>query len=136
MAYSLIPTRPHVSLTSTVMTLIAKSICLHYDAWLFRAPATGDYYVLLQAREGGRKLLGERRYRITDELMERIADPIPADAYEVTLQSKEQWPDFERLNSIHHAYILPLVRGPLPSGYKSRSVALHYVQSPSLEPVQ
>lgn len=131
MAYTGIPTRENVSATEQLMTLIAKGTCWHFDAWMLRDDQ-GRLYVLVQTRAGGRKLIWEMSYTYENGVLRAVME-IPEQAQFITLQDKAEWPHFDELNRLHWERIVPMTRR-VPDGFRSRSVALHYVRAPSLEP--
>jgi hypothetical protein len=56
-----------------------------------------------------------------------------SEAETVTLQDRALWPRFAELNSMHWRYVYPMAM-KVPPGYRSRSVAFHYIRAPSIEP--
>jgi hypothetical protein len=130
MAYSQLQYRPHVKPTEQVQGLIAPSHCWHFDAWLYEYG--GELFLLAETRAGGRDLLTRHAYQWDGERLRYVAD-VPDLSAPVTLQDKAMWPRFAELNALHHRYVLPMA-ARVPSGFRSRSVALHYVRAPSIAP--
>lgn len=136
MAYSTLELRPHVRPTEQVHGLIAPSHCWHFDAWLY--PLTGDALALLiETRAGGRELLTSHVYSWDGDRLRYLAltaDDLRAMVQPITMQDRAYVSRFVELNNLH-AWVLPMA-ARVPSGYRSRSVALHYVRAPSLEPFE
>jgi hypothetical protein len=130
MSYALLVLRPHVTLDSTVHRLIAPGTCWHFDAWLYQHGA--ELYLLVETRAGGRRELASHAYMIDGDRI-RYVPAIPEGAVAVTMNDKALWPEFDRLNTIHWRYVLPMTNR-IPAGFRGRSVALHYVRAPALEP--
>jgi hypothetical protein len=133
MAYNALTLRPHVLPASQVMGLIAPSTCWHFDAWLMQRLAFLDeMYFVIETRAGGRDLLTRHCYWLRDGRL--IYTPEPAgEAQPVTLQDKALWPRFAELNAMHWRFVYPMALA-VPPGYRSRSVAFHYVRAPNIEP--
>jgi hypothetical protein len=129
--YKQLPLRPNVKPTEQLQTLIAPSHCWHFDAWLLR-DASGALYLRIETRMGGRYLLTSHDY-IVEHGRARMVMGIPADARPITLQDKAEWPHTDTLNRLHRRYVLPMA-ARVPDGFRSRSVALHYVRAPDLAP--
>lgn len=130
--YSPIETRPYVKPTEQVMMLIGPSSCWHFDAWLYETE-DGAMFVLIETRAGGRDVRSVANYRIMGGGLHRVAS-IPVGARAVTLQDKALWPRFDELNAIHWQWVHPMALR-VPAGFRSRSVAIHYVRAPSIEPI-
>jgi hypothetical protein len=134
MASKTMSTRPHVRSTEQVYSLISRGHCWHFDAWMLRHPASGMLYVKVQQRKGGRDLLAEHEY-IYEGGRLRYVPRIPTECEPVTMQDQREWPQFAELNALHWRYIIPMTHR-IPAGFRSRSVALHYVRAPSLAPFE
>lgn len=129
--YSAIQTRPHVRVTEQVMELIGNSTCWHFDAWMMRAP-DGTLFLRVQTRAGGRDRLTEADYVYLGGRLQYAA-VFASDLQPITMQDRAEWPRFAEFNELHWRHIVPMSQR-VPAGYRSRSVALHYVRAPSLEP--
>jgi hypothetical protein len=130
MSYAQLQYRPHVKPTEQVMTLIANGRCWHFDAWLY--PHNNDVLLQVQTRAGGRDVLSQHHYIWDGERLRYTAE-IPNGQFSITMQDRAYWSRFDELNRLHWQYIVPMSRR-VPDGFRSRSVALHYVRAPSLEP--
>lgn len=134
--YNPLPFRPYVAPNSSVMVLIAKGHCWHFDAWM-RCGSDGTLYVHIETRSGGRELLTRTLFTAMHGTLYRMGgavEPVIDQLEPVTLQDKALWPRYAELNEIHWRDILPLAGQP-PRGFRSRSVALHYIRAPSLDPL-
>jgi hypothetical protein len=130
MAYKQLQLRPNVRDTEQVHYLIAPGHCWHFDAWLYDA---GDgLYLLTETRKGGRDLIASHAYRWDGHTLRYVAR-VPDGAALVTMHDKALWPRFDELNRLHWLYIVPMA-ARVPAGFRSRSVALHYVRAPSIAP--
>jgi hypothetical protein len=128
--YNPLPNRPYVGKTEQVMRLIAPGHCWHFDAWLL---AGGDkLFLLVETRAGGRQLLTLNMYQWDGGRLHYCTEGFD-DLQPVTLQDKALWPRFDELNALHWRYVYPMSLR-VPPGFRSRSVALHYIRAPSLEP--
>jgi hypothetical protein len=125
-------TRPNVKVTEQVYTLISRGHCWHFDAWMMRHPVTNMLYVKTQTRAGGRDLLTEHDY-ICEGGRLRYVPSIPVGAEPLTMMDQREWPNFDELNALHWRYVAPMA-ARVPAGFRSRSVALHYVRAPNVEP--
>lgn len=125
--------RPYVKPSEQVMGLIGPSHCWHFDAWLLRDTAR-RLYIRVQTRAGGRELLSEREYLVEHGLA-RMVLAIPVDAEPITLQDRGEQQSADELNSLHSRYVMPWA-ATVPPGFRSRSVALHYVRCPDLAPFE
>lgn len=132
MAYAQLQYRPNVKPTEQVQGLIARGHCWHFDAWLFEY--NGGLALLVETRAGGRDLLTSNAYAWDGERLRYLnatGDELRQLAT-VTLQDKAYWPREAELNVLHLRVLDMAAR--VPSGFRSRSVALHYVRAPSLAP--
>jgi hypothetical protein len=134
MAYNGLALRPHLAKDSTWTRAIANRQCWHFDAWLLEDARLGVIYVRAEARAGGRELLWSQLYAWSGSRLNAIIH-LPDGTREVTLQDKALWPRYDELNALHWRHIVPMSER-VPNGYRSRSVALHYVRAPSLEPLE
>lgn len=130
--YNELPFRPHVSTKSAVMRLIAPNHCWHFDAWLYSAGARA-LALHTETRQGGRDLLTSHVYLWDGTRLTYLASGIDPGAEPVTLQDKALWPRYAELNRLHWDHILPMA-ARVPAGFRTRSVALHYIRAPSLDP--
>jgi hypothetical protein len=147
MSFSTMPNRPHVADTSWVATVIRKRTCLHVDVRLYE-DARRTLWFNVRMTKGGVELLADNwirtgnpgdplgLYPVTDIHMQ----PDARHCTEQHLRSRwslagdgwrEAW-----LNELHWRKLQPLLTGELPSGFKNRSLAFHYVRAASLEPVE
>jgi hypothetical protein len=134
MAYAQLQYRPHVKPTEQVQALIAPGHCWHFDAWLYDAGNTqraGYLYLVTESRAGGRDLLSRNCYVWDGEGL-RYCAHVPGDLRPVTINDKALWPREAELNRLH-ARVLEMA-SRVPGGFRSRSVALHYVRAPSIAP--
>ena len=129
--YNALAYRPNVQPKSSVMQLIAPGTCWHFDAWLFIERHTGALILHVQTRRGGRDLLTDHMYRVENGQPRYAASVGEGDP--ITLQDRAQWPRFAELNELHWRHIVPMA-ARVPAGFKSRSVALHYIRAPALDP--
>lgn len=137
MTYSKMLHRPHVTQTSMVGVLITKPICWHLDVWLYR-DADEAYWFRVETRKGGRGMpLWQVSYRTRLGEGPRLLLALPDGLEPVTLQDRAIVADkalYAYLNRWHWELIVPLSRR-IPSAFKSRSVALHYIRAPSYPPL-
>lgn len=124
--------RPFVGQTSHLMELIGSARCWHFDAWL--AMDRGTFYFIVETRHGGREPLTRHTYKVAGELIFLVPDA-PAGAVLVTLSDRALAGLYERLNRIHWRFIVPLSHRK-PDRYAGRSIAMHYVRAPSLDPLE
>jgi hypothetical protein len=121
--------------TEQVQSLIAPGSCWHFDAWLCEEQ-NGALALLVETRKGGRDLLSSHVYAWDGERLRYMnvsADDLRRDCQPVTMQDKALWPRYAELNRLHWDYVIPMsVR--VPDGFRSRSVALHYIRAPSIAP--
>jgi hypothetical protein len=132
MAWNTIPTRPNVKPTEQVMGLIAPSHCWHFDAWLYEVAASDDLLLRVETRAGGRDLLTSALYRWDGERL-RYTAPQPEDQRAVTINARHMWSRAAELGRLHKRVLTMAAR--VPSGFRSRSVALHYVRAPDVHPI-
>lgn len=133
MAYSALVLRPNVGTDTTVHRLIAKGICWHFDAWLFR-DADNNLYLDVQTRRGGRDALMRNVYHYAGGSLRAVAD-VPATARAITLQDRGELANYAELNALHCRYVVPMI-ARRPIGFRSQSVLLHYCRAPSLDPME
>lgn len=131
MAWNAIPTRPNVKPTEQVMTLIAPSHCWHFDAWLYEGWDRDTLVLKTETRAGGRNLLTSALYVWNGDSL-RYTDTAPNYARACTLQDRALIPRAAELDALHSRVLRMAAR--VPSGFRSRSVALHYVRCPDLPP--
>lgn len=135
MAYSQLQYRVNVKPTEQVQGLIAPGHCWHFDAWLFSEP-NGALALLVETRAGGRELLTSNAYAWDGERLRYMNAPADMlrDLPAITVQDRGYVSRFEELNRLHSKVLDMAAR--VPSGFRSRSVALHYVRAPSLAPFE
>jgi hypothetical protein len=132
MAYNALQYRPNVKPTEQVHTLIAPGHCWHFDAWLFEY--NGGLALLTETRAGGRDLLTANAYTWDGERLKYLnatgdeLRQLPT----ITVQDRQYISRAGELNAMHRRVLEMAAR--VPSGFRSRSVALHYVRAPSLAP--
>lgn len=124
--------RPHVKPSEQVMLLIAPSHCWHFDAWFLRDSAN-RLYVRMETRAGGRELLTSFEYMYENGRL-RMVPLTPADARLITMSDRAELANAGELNHVHTKYVLAFA-ARVPRGFRSRSVALHYVRAPDLPPI-
>lgn len=138
MAYNTLPYRPHVSSTSNVLELIARGTCWHFDAWMFRDIEHDAFYLRTETRAGGRELIASNTYRLAlgdaPRLEYAYITEGSARLSPITLQDRDILPHYSGLNAVHWRYVVPM-SCRVPAGFRSRSVCMHYVRAPSIEPV-
>lgn len=133
MAWSAIPTRPNVKPTEQVMGLIAPSHCWHFDAWLYEYPDSPDLLLVIETRAGGRELLVRSLYRWSGERLRYVPASQLTDQRPVTVNARHMLPRSAELDRLHKRVLTMAAR--VPSGFRSRSVALHYVRAPDVHPI-
>lgn len=131
MAWNTIPTRPNVKATEQVLGLIAPSHCWHFDAWLYGEP-NGPLILRVETRAGGRELLTSILYRWDGERL-RATTQQPDYMRPVTVNDRPMWSRSAELDRLHKRVLAMAAR--VPAGYRSRSVALHYVRAPDIHPI-
>lgn len=131
MAHNPLVLRPYTSPSSQAGYLISKQTCWHFDAWLH--VLHNHVFLHIETRAGGRKKLTGHTYLWTGERLQYCVQSLDA-AERVTLQDKALWPRYDELNAMHWRYV-PAMAARIPDGYRSRSVALHYIRAPSLDPM-
>lgn len=133
MAYNALEYRPNVRPTEQVFGLIAPGHCWHFDAWLFSTGHEHMLALIVETRKGGRDLLTHNEY-VWDGRSLRYANTAPDSGPlgEVTLQDRALVSRADELNELHRRVLAMAAR--VPAGFRSRSVALHYVRAPSLAP--
>jgi hypothetical protein len=126
--------RPHVRTTEQVHGLIAHGKCWHFDAWLFEY--NGALALLAETRAGGRDVLTSHAYTWDGDALRYLnasGDEL-REHRTVTMQDRAYVSRADELNALHGRVIAMAAR--VPAGFRSRSVALHYVRAPSLEPFE
>jgi hypothetical protein len=131
MAWNAIPTRPHVKPTEQVMALIAPSHCWHFDAWLYGDPQ-GALILRVETRAGGREVLTSNLYEWDGERLRYTTQP-PDYMRPVTVNDRPMWRRARELDGLHRRVMTMAAR--VPAGFRSRSVALHYVRAPDVHPI-
>lgn len=125
--------RPNLTPTSTVHSMVAKGICWHFDAWLFR-DTDNSLYLDVQTRRGGRDLIARNVYRaIHGNTRLATVARVPETAQALTLHDRAELPWYAELNALHWRYVVPMI-ARRPDAFRSQSVALHYLRAPSLDP--
>lgn len=131
MAWNAIPNRPHVKPTEQVMTLIAPSHCWHFDAWLYEYGP--DLLLRVETRAGGRDLLWSAFYVWNGERLNYCNTPHAANLRPVTFNDRAMWSRAAELDRLHKRVLTMIARRP--AGFRSQSVALHYVRAPDVHPI-
>lgn len=130
--YAKLDFRPHVAVTSHMITLIANLRCWHFDAWLARHQ--GTYYYIVETRAGGRDRLTQWNYMVHPGGL-RFVPELPDRAELCTFSDRDVRGAYAHLNALHWRHIVPMSKRK-PDMYRSRSIAMHYIRAPSHDPME
>lgn len=142
--YKVLEYRPFVDSNTGLLSRIANRNCWHFDAWLRRHVLDNSLYIVIRTSRGG-KVTGSGEYLRTTVFKIRPSGRLQrCDNIDAGVILAMPWAcmgqlgDTERalMEQIHRAYIVSWCHA-VPSGFRGRSVCLHYIQAgdaPAINP--
>ncbi len=129
--YNTLKNRPFVRQNSTALQRIANKKCWHFDAWLGETSQPGMLALHVKTSAGGREQLTAMTYLILNGRLKVT----PRNTVARLLTLDDLSPDeYDTINALHWRTVFGMARR-VPAGFRSRSVALHYIRAPSLDPI-